>query len=487
MRNDMLSCIAAVPGGVAALRTWCQLWADGLVAPKVAEIMTRQMLKPLKKPNGKPRPIALLEVLLKLASGVVQDVIREMPGGEGLDWNQYGSHPAGPELMLMVGQGLMNLAPHLAFISLDLTNAFGRAKRTAMLRGAARWCPAHCRFLHALWSVPNIAWVESAPGEWAPITVKDGAFQGDTSSTPSFSRGMRAMVEEVCAIAQAQGIWAHPASLVDDLLIVAAPENVDALVDIVDAQAQIVLGTQLNRDKCKVYIPERSVRGAPPHPAIKSIEQTVGGLPALGAAYNGEFEAVLGPFSLASEPARKRLEAAVFLANQCAEYAIEAHAPATRQSAWSILQKCAARALQYDIRTLEPSESKPLAEELDKALCVAARALLGPLDSGWSADQSAQLTWPASLSGMGLGSVMAAARIGRVACLAQCLPTAREHIRQILPDVDEERLLRAIPLQGALAELENLEQQGIVLAWDGSLATGAEPRLLSAQYAGSWV
>eukprot|EP00973_Karenia_brevis_P077748 10803458-Karenia_brevis.AAC.1 len=63
--------------------------------------MTTQLIRPLKKPNGKPRPIALLEVLFKLASGVLQDVLRSMPGGEGLDWNQYGGHPAGPELMLM--------------------------------------------------------------------------------------------------------------------------------------------------------------------------------------------------------------------------------------------------------------------------------------------------------------------------------------------------------------------------------------------------
>eukprot|EP00973_Karenia_brevis_P024635 3398937-Karenia_brevis.AAC.1 len=71
------------------------------------------------------------------------------------------------------------------------------ASRVAMLRGTARWCKGHCRFLCNLWKVPNVAWVERAPGEWSPLHVHDGAFQGDTSSIPSFSRGMRLMIEHV--------------------------------------------------------------------------------------------------------------------------------------------------------------------------------------------------------------------------------------------------------------------------------------------------
>ena len=79
----------------------------------VAALFTQQVVRPLKKPNGKARPIALLEVLLKVASGALQDTIRDSETGEGLDWNQYGAQPAGPELMLMVGQRLMQLRPVL--------------------------------------------------------------------------------------------------------------------------------------------------------------------------------------------------------------------------------------------------------------------------------------------------------------------------------------------------------------------------------------
>eukprot|EP00973_Karenia_brevis_P063059 8766760-Karenia_brevis.AAC.1 len=70
-------------------------------------------------------------------------------------------------------------------------------------------------------------------------------------------------------------------SLVDDLLIATEPGKVDEIVGIVDAVVCNVLGTELNRDKCKVFIPERSQNGLGDHPDITSIEQTHGGLPAL--------------------------------------------------------------------------------------------------------------------------------------------------------------------------------------------------------------
>jgi len=155
---------------------------------------------------------------------------------------------------------------------------------------------------------------------------------------------------------------------------------------------------------------------------------------------------------------------------------MEAHAPATRQAAWTILQKCVARALQYDVRVLEPGEILPLAS-LDQAVLAAAQALMAPLEGGWTTTQTAQVCWPVSLSGLGLGSVADAALAGRIACLAQCLPTARAHLRRILPEVDEADILSAIPLQGAADKLDGLKAVGIELTVFGTVAVGAEPRL----------
>ena len=118
-RNDFVKAIAEVPGGVDVLTKWCQLWANGEVPAVVSELFSEQMIRPLAKPNGKARPVALLEVLLKFASGVIQDSLRCESAGEGLNWNQYGNQAAGPETMLMVGNALMRARPEWAYDSLD--------------------------------------------------------------------------------------------------------------------------------------------------------------------------------------------------------------------------------------------------------------------------------------------------------------------------------------------------------------------------------
>ena len=138
------------------------------------------------------------------------------------------------------------------------------------------------------------------------------------------------------------------------MLYVTEPERADELLGIVEEASLRLLHVRLNRAKCKAFVPARGRSGLGPHTSIIAIEQVEGGFPTLGAAYAGDYETVLGPYSLSSEPARKRLAAAVELARECAEYAMAAHALATRQAAWTILQKCVARALQYDVRVLEP-------------------------------------------------------------------------------------------------------------------------------------
>ena len=59
------------------------------------------------------------------------------------------------------------------------------------------------------------------------MTVEEGTAQGDTSSTPAFSRGLRVALEESYRRCQEQAIWVHLPSLVDDLLLVADPGNVE--------------------------------------------------------------------------------------------------------------------------------------------------------------------------------------------------------------------------------------------------------------------
>ena len=69
--------------------------------------------------------------------------------------------------------------------------------RAEMLEGTAQWCPEHARFLCAVWQGPKVAWVEIAAGKWELVEVVDGTAQGDTSSTPSYSRGLRRVLVRI--------------------------------------------------------------------------------------------------------------------------------------------------------------------------------------------------------------------------------------------------------------------------------------------------
>ena len=481
-RNDALKALSEVKGGLRAMTRWTQLWADGRVPRGVAKECLEQVIRPIKKDNGKPRNISLMEGLFKVASAAIQEAIRKIkpkPGDnpEGLEWTQYGGQPAGPELMLMVHQGMMRLRPDLAYCSLDAENAYPTAKRSAMLRGAIEWCPWHAKFLANQWKASNKAWIEVAPGKWDSVQVVEGTAQGDTSSTPAFSRGLRVALRSAAAEFHAEGIWSHIPSLVDDMVLVTQPEHVDRALRILQEHLRAI-GLRLNFQKCACYIPAQDKAVAAEEQLIKSIEMVRGGLPALGSAYAGEYAALLGREALASAPGKKRLEEAHLLAQECAKYGKECRADDTKQAAWHILQSVVSKALVYDVRTLEPSESIPLAESLDSEIALAAQALLGTDSTeGWTPETTKQLQWCPEQGGMGFGSAAMAARVGRIASIAQCLPTAREHLKKILPEAPENDIYNAIPLEEVEEQLKWLKEKwGIEVGVSGDLAKEKEPR-----------
>ena len=78
---------------------------------------------------------------------------------------------------------------------------------------------------------PSTAYVEETPGQWRAIEVQDGSAQGDTSSTPSFSRAYRDIIERVKRRLLELGIGdVIILSLVDDLVTVSHSEHVDTVV-----------------------------------------------------------------------------------------------------------------------------------------------------------------------------------------------------------------------------------------------------------------
>ena len=311
---------------------------------------------------------------------------------------------------------------------------------------------------------------------WRHEFIRDGTAQGDTASTPAFSRGLRMALDAAFTRLRTQGVWVHIPSLVDDMLLITSPEHVDIAVGILSEELRDV-GLQLNLAKCACYVPERGEQGLGEDTRITCIPQVPDGLPALGSAYCGEYAALLRSDGAATAPARKRLDAARLLAAECASYSKEQWPEATHQAAWHVLQSVAAKALAYDMRVLEPAAGLPLGEVLDAAVETAAKTLLrvGPTD-GWTEDQKLQLQWPINEGGMAFGSAVVAARVARLAAVAQCLPTTRQHLAAILPDAVDE-IVGAVRLDGVREALQWLrDTYGIEVGVSGVLARDKEPR-----------
>ena len=92
------------------------------------------------------------------------------------------------------------------------------------------------------------------------------------------------------------------------------------------------VGIKLNLSKCTAFVPNNDCNDTLDS-RITKVKQVHGGLPALGSAYRGEFESLLGPYSLSAAPALKRLDRAKQLVTECTRFANEAMPEATLQSA----------------------------------------------------------------------------------------------------------------------------------------------------------
>ena len=76
-RNTALIAMGARPGGSEVLTRWCRMYAAGSLDAREAALLSSVCLVPLDKGGGKVRPIALGEVLAKLAQATLLDTIEK--------------------------------------------------------------------------------------------------------------------------------------------------------------------------------------------------------------------------------------------------------------------------------------------------------------------------------------------------------------------------------------------------------------------------
>ena len=200
-RNSHLVAVSAISGGVAAVARWGELWQRGLLAPGTIRLWTAACVSPVdcgERPlePGEPadaprrrklRPIACAECPLKLVEGAAIDaVIAEV--APALEPAQLGCGAAD-------GAGAMASLPKtwaeeeleaarelpqdpVIFAGLDLEKAYGRAYRSACVRGLRRRAPTLAPLAATQWRCATVTAWQRADGAWRASETCRGGWQG---------------------------------------------------------------------------------------------------------------------------------------------------------------------------------------------------------------------------------------------------------------------------------------------------------------------
>ena len=196
-RNSHLVAVAAVQGGVAAMTRWGELWQRGLLAPGTVRLWTAVCVppvdcgerplephQPLDAPRvRKLRPIACAECPLKLVEGAAIDAVmmEVVPALEPARMGCGAADGAGVMVSLLrtwaeeelETAGGLTQDP-VIFAGLDLENAYGRAYRSACVRGLRRRAPTLAPLAATQWGCSTVTAWQRADGAWCSSETARG-------------------------------------------------------------------------------------------------------------------------------------------------------------------------------------------------------------------------------------------------------------------------------------------------------------------------
>ena len=167
-----------------------------------------------------------------------------------------------------------------------------------------RLCPTLAKLLASSWTHGTVLWARTGARHWACQRSYRGGAQGRLSTQVAFCAHVHEVFGSVRGL-QPPGVVR--VGIVDDQYIVGSPaaswpEPEHALAD---------AGYEMRRHKCKAWAPERKAGlslGAEMRLGLRTqlIPESEGSLALLGAAAEGKWSTILGPFAAAAGPARER-------------------------------------------------------------------------------------------------------------------------------------------------------------------------------------
>ena len=460
-RNTHLKSLLHVPGGVSAAADWCRLWAAAIIPPGVAKHFLHGWCAPLLKPNGSIRPILLFEAALKLATGVVLDLvqpaIRQVVTPE-----QFGiALPAGAETMLKTAQALAVAQPNHLFVSTDVSNAFGNCDRMHCLRSVMAKVPSLGPILAQQWAAgPTTVWIHEGAGKWACFEVHNGLFQGECTRTGAFCLSMHE-----CTAMFRRSLGRHAGGVillgyVDDYCFNALPD-LARMAWPLWVKALASAGLPVNESKCKIWLPS----GTPlPAELLASLPPlSPEGLELMGGAAEDEFGHQLGPFALHSAPVAKRMAKATKLQAAICDMARTPLPTASRQPIFVLVSRLLSHKLDYDARVSSHLDIQVHAQHLDNLVQQALETLMGrTLDNR----QMQQVQLPLELGGLGITKCQDLCTYAPLASAIQTHPTVKAWFAK--HGLSDPILSGALSLQQARNSITALHELGLHVNIEGA-------------------
>jgi hypothetical protein len=252
------------------------------------------------------------------------------------------------------------------------------------------------------WEVNPTYWLE-VEGEWQLKPTFRGFWQGRRLAMTMFCLSLAESLGDPQLDLRGAGLAA--VSIQDDTYLVGRLHKFH------DCYGGLVSRLQrgghiLQPTKCTIWAPswdtvEDALMPAWAQQLFSNIPRSIGGISALGAAAQGQWETNLGPWQLMLAKATERTERAEALARNLIRYIRDSNSPHRLQVAWILTRHCIAQALVYDARLIEPGALHPLAQRVDLAV---ARVLTELLHNTMQLQSYAwwRLTLPGPLGGCGV-------------------------------------------------------------------------------------
>ena len=405
-RNSHLVMIAERPGGVDCLARWCRLWAAGsFTAGSFTQcenmLWASVVIAPISRDSGaKLRPIALGEALTKLAQACLVD---QVAGSLRLlmEPRQLSVRtPGGAELLARMLRSWLAQDDGTVLLQLDLRNAYGRMLRGPALQAVLRSCPALAPQLAAQWELGTTKAYVWCEGQCERVDVERGAWQGGPDSNPTFCLSLEEAFQDTDLAAD---LGCARVGYADDTFVSASARTLAAhwsgMINRLAAS-----GFEAQPTKCgwlRAGGTEAVGADADGETLLsRFIPRREGAALIMGTEAGCEYATYLEEGEgTSAAAARERCQQAQRLCDAVVHLGKADLRLPTLAPAWTLLTKCAARALDYDARLVPVRTLSAVTRDLDASLACAAEQLVG---ADLTEKALAQVQLPGSLGGCGL-------------------------------------------------------------------------------------